>query len=690
MDQQLMSITKLPEVLFSVVRGETSFADHASDLMPFVPTFEERLVGVGILALVLLVWNLLAWRLRRNAAVDTSGPHVSWIKRWAKRILQSKRLLIVVNAVCIFLIASVISVTLFFRPFVIQSTPVYGSIMPSSETPIFVEFDIPVKESDIEFHISPDVPGDWTFKRIVPSLPYSRKAVFHPQESFYPESEVVVYIVGIESLSTVGKSHEHALEFKAPAIPKVELFTPSNGSGDVPTTADIVIDYNAPLGKYVSFTVEIEPPAEYRVLNNDSTQRIDFPQGLLQDEEYTVRVYETPRSYDVSTNDDLSVGDTEMVAETTFRTVTTPLVESYEPKGENALPDNELVVVFDQRMDRESVESHFSVEPTVNGVMTWRDERTFVFTPTENLPKDTAFEMKFSKGMVSVASGATSKDIVLPFRTIGPVRVSTISPVSGSSGLNPLSTEISIAFNQEVDHASAQEHIVINPQPAGTFIWDGTTVRYQVSGSLSYSTRYTVRVTAGIKSVHGMDSVEEFMAEFTTKANIFSLSVPWYKQQETFTCNVAAARMVLAYRGVYLSEEQVRSAIGIGGDPNQSWVPRYGVHAGPVASFIGRYRTAVVRQGWDVVSLAKEVEAGNPVIVWWYNRYSQPPGAYTLESGATGYMGMHSEVVKGFIGSSDDPQSILTNDPWRGPLTYTKSLFLSTWGYLGYTAVVVY
>jgi uncharacterized protein YvpB len=148
--------------------------------------------------------------------------------------------------------------------------------------------------------------------------------------------------------------------------------------------------------------------------------------------------------------------------------------------------------------------------------------------------------------------------------------------------------------------------------------------------------------------------------------------------------------MALAYRGVHVSESQIKSAIGVGGDPNSNWVSGYGVHWGPIANYIGRYRSVSVKTGWNTAALAREVEKGNPVIVWWYNRYSQPPGAFTLDSGATGYKGMHSEVVRGFTGDSSNPTVLYTNDPWRGRLTYSRSLFDSTWGYLGYAAVVVY
>ncbi|MBN2100382.1 Ig-like domain-containing protein [Candidatus Dojkabacteria bacterium] len=579
------------------------------------------------------------------------------------------------------------------RPRVVSTSPEVGANMESGEDVIEVEFDVPVDTSNIKFNISPEVDGKWVWEKGFLGLPFKTKAKFYPDESIYPDREVVVYVVGMRQWWGGGKSHEHSIEFRSPEIPDVDKIIPDNEAENVPVDSEVEVYYDAPVGDFVDLTYVVEPEVKFEVKNGEEKNKhtVKFFDGLDQDETYSIEIYRTPRSYDVDHKDKaIKVGDTEKLEEITFRTVTTPLIKEYKPKGNGVLADSDIEVVFDQEMDQPSVEDNFVIEPDTDGEISWKDEKTFVFSPKEDLKKETDYKITFKKGILSKYSGEIDEDIVIKFKTIGRVAVASMSPVSGSAGHDPKTVNVVIEFNQEVDHASAQQHFSISPRVSGTFGWDGNKLIYYTAGKLNFSTRYTVTLSSGIKTVHGLDSNKAFSYYFITKDNIFALNVPWYKQQESFTCNLAAARMALAYRGVYVSESQIKSAIGIGGNPNANWVSGYGVHWGPVAGYISNYRQVSIKSGWNSVELAKEVEKGNPVIVWWYNRYSQPPGPFTLDSGATGYMGMHSEVVRGFIGSSSNPSSFMTNDPWRGRLTYSRAGFESTWAYLGYIAVVVY
>lgn len=602
-----------------------------------------------------------------------------------------RRKLVLLNTLLIVLAGVVSWFTFFVRPNVVVTTPVRGGYMNSGEQVVEIEFDLPFDEDNIKFNVSPDVEGEWVFEDASTLLPFKRKAKFYIKESFFPGSEVVIYVTGLRQWWSSGQDHEHAVEFHSPKIPNIVSVIPGNLSENIPVDSEVLVEYDSPVGEFVDMKIEIDPVVDFDLEENGgNSYALKFDESLGQDQEYNVDIYRTLRSYDVESGEDIKTGDTENIKTVIFKTVTTPLVGSYSPKGSSVLADSVIKVVFDQSMDHDSVESHFSIEPSVEGEITWEDEKIFILTPKNPLKKETKFEVLFEKGILSEYSGVTEEDISIKFETIGRAAVSSISPVSGSYGMDPKSTNVVVAFNQNVDHVSAQQHFSISPAVAGSFAWDGNSLIYYTAGKINYSTRYTVSVSAGVKTIDGLDSTENFSYYFVTRDNIFTLSVPWYKQQESFTCNIAATKMALAYRGVYVSESQIKSAIGTGGDPNVNWVPDYGVHWGPIASYIGNYRSVSVKSGWNVAALAKEVEKGNPVIVWWYNRYSQPAGSFTLESGATGYTGMHSEVVRGFIGDSSNPTSLMTNDPWRGQLTYGQSSFVSTWGYLGYTAIVVY
>ncbi len=515
---------------------------------------------------------------------------------------------------------------------------------------------------------------------------------YKSSQSFFPDKKIVVYVTGVRQWWNKGEGHEIALEFNSPKIPKIIKTTPEDKGRNVPQKTNIVLNTDAPLGDFVNWEFEITPTVNFTAKYDNSGKKItlELAEDLIQDGEYVVKAFRTPRSYEVKNDKDVEVGETQDAANFTFATVTTPLIKSYSPKGNGAIASKPLTVVFAEEMDKTSVESGFSISPATEGTKSWTNEKTLVFTPTGGFKKDTSYTVTFAQGLISKFGGTTDKSIVLKFKTLGRVAVSSISPVSGSYGKDPNTTNITVTFNQEVDHASAQAHFSISPKVSGTFGWSGNSLIYYTAKKLGYSTKYSIRLSSGIKTVYGLDSNKTYGYTFTTKDNLFLLPVPYYGQQETFSCNLAATRMALAFKGVYVSESTIRNWIGIGQNPNADWVSHYGVHSGPIASFISRYRRTSVKHGWDVVSLAREVEAGHPVILWWYNRYSRPATTFSLPGGYTGYRGMHSEVVRGFKGSSSNPTGFYTNDPWRGHLYYSRSSFVSNWAYMGYTAVVVY
>lgn len=581
--------------------------------------------------------------------------------------------------------------TFFTRPVVIFTSPKQNAYMQDGEQSIAIEFDVPVDSDSIEFNISPDdFDGEWEMVPIWQGIPLYRKAIFHPDTSVYPDQKVVVYVVNIRCWWDRGKGHEQSIEFHSPKIPQISEVIPADKTKNVKTDQDIEIEFDSVIGDFIDLDYKVVPEINYQEqVNHDSVELI-LDQSLTQDQTYKLEVYRTPRSYDVKSGSDIVRGETELVSKSEFSTVSTPLLEKYEPKGNSVLVDNDLEVVFKESMNPDSVESNFKIIPDILGDISWDDDQTMLFSPLSDWEKETKYTIRFAQGIKNLYGGVTDEKIEFSFTTIGKVKVASISPINGATGLYPKSTNIVVEFNQEVDHKSAQEHFSISPAISSGFSWDKNKMVFHSAGKLDYSKTYTITIGKGVKTVYGLDSAEDFKYSFSTRAQIFTLAVPYYSQQEMFSCNLAAIRMALVYRGIYLSEAQIKSGIGTSTNPNSGWVGGYGVHAGPAGNYIGKYRKYSIKRGWNVAELAKEVEKGNPVILWWYNRYSQPAGAFTLPSGATGYKGMHSEVVYGFMGDSNNPSYLYTRDPWRGTLTYSKSGFISTWAYLNYTAIVVY
>jgi uncharacterized protein YvpB len=588
----------------------------------------------------------------------------------------------------------------FVPPWIVKSTPKVDGYWTDFRKPLEVEFNNPVDTGKLKMHMSPSIPGKWKQEKIVSFLPLVRKVSFIPDESLFSDQHVVIYFTGISHLTNRGKGYETDFEFDIPQLPEVKAIVPAKDTQKVQVEDNVVLELDKFGKENAKWELEITPPVTYTVLKDkEKDVSFKFDEPLQQSTTYTVVVFKTPIRYDIQNTKVVEEGEREQVADTVFTTVKTPGVSSYEPKGKGIFVEDQTIkVVFDQEMVPAEVEKSFTISPEVKGTITWVDEKTFSFKPEGKLTKATHYDLIFAKGMKSKFEGKTENEIKVGFDTIGPVEVAGTTPSNGRTGISTTSN-IQVTFNQEVDHASAQSKFSVAPAEAGTFSWSGNTMIFNPSGSFAYQAKHTVTINSGVKTVRGLDSTKAYSFVFTTVPEKFLLGgMPWYKQQEGFTCNIAATRIALAYRGVYLSEGTIKSGVGIqpsksaGGNPYKGWVSGYGVYWGPVSSFVSNYRSNTIKTGWNLSGLAHEVQSGNPVIIWWHNQWSS---AYWMEWTATdgtnirGLNGMHSEVVYGFKGSPDNPTHIYTKDPWRGNRVYSAGSFNSVWGYFGRTGVVV-
>ncbi len=608
-----------------------------------------------------------------------------------KRQRRSRFVILLTVALTVFVLA-LSAATVFSRPFVRLQTAVQGGYLQEAHQPIEISFTVPINPENVSLHISPEVEGNWIFQDALPffSGRYKDRAVFVPKESFYPEAKVVVYAVGLKRLFPGGTVHEQSLDFFSPMLPNIKDIYPKDGQENVGIKDPFEITFDAPSGEFVDWTYEISPPISFTIdTASVSKHKLVFSKPLQQDRVYSLSISRAGRSYRVDDFSDVLKGDAELVQKISFKTVASPYVKLFDQQAAGARADSPIKVVFSEAMNPVSVAEKFSLSPATVGTINWEDEKTFVFTPNEEFKRGTDYIIKFLSGMENKFGGTTDRDIELNFSPAGVVAVSSISPKNASYGQSVDLSRIVVEFDQAVDRDSAQNSFSISPNIAGSFSWEGNKMIFSLSRALDYATKYRIQLKKGIKTVYGLDSDKDYNYSFTTKDKTFSLEVPMYYQSETFTCNIAATRMVLASKAVKLSEASIKAAVGEGGDPNVNWVEGYGVHWGPISDFISKYRTVSVKRNWNVVDLVKEVQKGNPVIIWGHNQLSSL-GVFKLDSGATAYHGMHSVVVKGFVGDVENPSAIIVNDPWRGVRTISVSSFKNLWAYIGNTALVVY
>ncbi len=605
---------------------------------------------------------------------------------------RHRRFLVLLNVTAIIFVLIFSGIILFLRPFSRLETVPAGGYLLEAHQPIEISFTVPINPENVSFRMSPEVEGEWVFHNALPffSGRYKDKATFIPRESFYPETKIIVYVVGLKRLFPGGEKHEQSVELFSPNLPNIKETYPQNGQEHVSVKDPFEIIFDTPSGEFVNWVYEISPLVNFSVDKSDSNKnKLIFSKPLLQDHEYSLLISRAGRSYRVEDFSDIERGDLELVQKINFKTVASPFIKLYDQQGSGVRAESPIKIVFSEAMNHTSVAEKFYISPTTSGKISWEDEQTFIFSPDNEFKKGADYAIKFLSGIENKYGGKSENDIEVHFSVVGEVKVLSIYPKDASYGLSTDLSKAVVEFDQEVDHTSAQNSFSIFPNIPGSFSWEGNKMTFSFSRSLDNSTKYSIKLKKGIKTVYGLDSNEDYNYSFTTKNKVFSLDIPMHYQSETFTCNIAATRMVLDYRGTDLSEGSIKATVGEGGDPNVDWVQGYGVHWGPIYDFISKYRSVELKRNWNVVDLVKEVQKGNPVIIWGHNQLSSS-GVFKLRSGATGYNGMHSLVVKGFVGSVENPTSIIVNDPWRGPRTMSVSSFKSLWAYIGNTALVVY
>lgn len=596
----------------------------------------------------------------------------------------------------------------FSQPYIVRevSYPQNNAKWTDPDRPIEIMFNIPVNTSAIQTRITPDVGGSWEFQKTSPFSPFARKLVFYPKES-YPQgtaeepSLIVAYIVDISPLGNI-QHHEYSSEFFYNQLPTLKEILPADGFEDQEINTPIMATFDGDFTD-LQITTQMIPAIEYSTIISGNTITVIPKAKLLQSMEYTLEIYATPYTRQFSTGNIGSFKESFLLAKTTFGTVKTPGIESSQPEGNAAHVDSQIKITFNTPMNISSVEEKFSISPEIEGILEMTDNKNLVFTPDSPLGYDTEYTIRIAQGCKNISGGVLEQDIVIVFRTIGKVKIVSTIPGNNAASVNANTKSFAITFDQEVDHASAQSKFSISPNVSGTFSWDGNTMYYTFASKLEYITTYTVTLAKGIQSVYGINSDEGFTFRFTTASNVTLIDVPWYKQTESFTCNVQATNMVLAFKGIYVGEQGVKNLMGIGepfnktagtgGNPYEEWVNYYGVYWTRVSAVLTSQGVSnQIKTNWNVYDLAKEVEAGHPSILWWYNDWTSwgPNGenkwnTWTTPGGQTiwGMNGMHSEVVVGFSGSVDNPTGFYTNDPWRGKNRYySVEKFKSLWATL--------
>ncbi|MFH0952512.1 MAG: Ig-like domain-containing protein [Patescibacteria group bacterium] len=573
---------------------------------------------------------------------------------------------------------------------------------------IQIDFSRPINRKTLKPDISPALAGSWQFSNMLIGRHLAMSVSFVPDTVLQPETEYSVSLMEADNILATGQSIDYQFSFITDSLPKVADVIPATGTTELLPQTEIKITLDKSLSTPTEWSFSSEPEFEYKLVARDNLVRIVPDGDLAQGTKYQWQLERTLLGTSRTTGKVIERFPTEEVSNGSFSILPPPDLSAVEPTGDQVFVDQSIDLTFTRLMDQVSAESGFSITPEVKGVFSWNEDSTrMTFTPSANLLYDTDFTVKMAANTRDQSGGFLLEDSSYKFTTIGPVEVIAFKPSSGATGV-AIDSTIRAGFDQAIDKPSAESKFSISPEVAGAFSWDGKTIEFTPSQALSYSTNYVISFDAGIASINGQPSQQSYSASFTTRPKTTQLDIALDYQDRPLSCEAAALKMALNYKGASVSETDIMNIIGydpsprrgnVWGDPESVFVgdingrqnsTGYGVHRQPILKAALHWRPSETFSDWSTEQILKKIEAGNPVVIWgiYPGGYSDP---WQTEAGKpiAAWKGEHTRTIIGFVGPASDPEQIILNDPISGRLYWSRAAFEANIATFNNSGVVV-
>jgi hypothetical protein len=202
---------------------------------------------------------------------------------------------------------------------------------------------------------------------------------------------------------------------------------------------------------------------------------------------------------------------------------TPPTVTTNTPTGTGVSVSTVITVTFSKAMNQASAEGAFSIAPPVTGSFSWSGDM-MIFDPDTNLAYGTTYAVTIGTGAMDLAGNSlgdpfnwdfTTASEEAPEQDITPPTVTTNAPTGAGVSVP---TVISVAFDEVMNHASAEGAFSINPDVDGSFSWSGTTMIFDPDTNLAYDTTYAVTIGTGAMDLAGNSLGDPFIWDFTTES----------------------------------------------------------------------------------------------------------------------------------------------------------------------------
>lgn len=574
-------------------------------------------------------------------------------------------------------------------PAVLSSTPKKGGDFDLKNPKIIVSFSAPVVYKSLTVHTFPET--EMTVKPagiLRKYFPFGTKVEIIPKSSLIQGEQYMVYLSNIEGPLTQGYGGEELMEITNPNV-EITGIEPSDNTSAVNPMQTFTVTLSQAIVSDEEWLVKMDPPHPMSVHKTDvQTLEVKPIDPLQQSTAYTMTILHVPIILDQETKQEMQKLEPRTKGTYHYLVTSPAFISSFAPLGTGVNPIDDFRIKFEKPMDHESVLSNITFDPPIEiKNTTWEDNDMTLTIHHDSLPKDQKYTATLKKGLRNIEGGLLESDVSFHFHTAGPLTLTQSSPHDGETN-TPLKQVVRLTFDQDIN-SSITDKLTIDPNVPGKTTLGNREIIFTPETQLSSDTKYTIKLARDARSTHGLPSTQDYTVTFTTQTNQVNLAIPIYRQGSQFTCNIAALRMMLAYRGVTVSEQDLINKIGSGGkrgsgNPYKGYIDDYGTYWDAILRGATAYRPARIIKSGNLTEILSEVKKGNPIMTWGQNGWSDPHDiSWTATDGTSirAINGMHSAVVHGYKGPDDNPTHIFINDPWRGQYTLETAEFMRRWKY---------
>jgi len=570
----------------------------------------------------------------------------------------------------------------------LETSATLGQNKLSALAPFRVTFARPVNRTAFDVHFSPDIEAAVSFEDPLFGRHLYRTLVVTPLYGWKPGQQYTLTMRGIRNAVGGGEQEAQVLQFAIEDPPRVLEMSFNGPEDQLSITPVVTVKLDKPRDA-TSLVFETTPAVEWTVEADVAGTLLTLKptRPLEHNTSYALSVFGT-----VALSDGATVvyqGEQTLLYKRAFHTRAPYAVKSWSPVGTSVDLRTPVTIDFGASINEAELRDKtiIRITPNVAGDFVWNDAHSLVrFIPKDGFAPDTFYSVELGRDLCFARENTQSRvECRFAFRTVGPVKVSSVFPSNGMVGVD-VNTSISIAFDQDIEKASAEERFKLEPTTPGIFLWNEQTMTFKPASPLRRDTSYVIKLEPGVRGFTGEPLARLVEVPFNTELATAQLDVALDYQDHALSCEAAALKMALSYFDIAVSEGDIMNVVGydptphrgnVWGDPHEAFVGNidgkqnttgYGVYWEPMAVAAKRWRPySEYFTGWTLQQMLAAVKAGQPVMLWGVYPGGSRDSWMTPEGKEIkAWKGEHTRLIIGFTGTIEKPTRVVVLDPFAG------------------------